>query len=108
MADMVNHPPHYQNGSGPETIDIIKWMCEDLVGIQAVDTANVIKYLSRWYQKNGLEDLYKARWYLNHLIENVEEKGYIQPNLVGEIVSIPIDGDINKTISRVRKNLDKE
>ena len=78
MADMVNHPPHYKNGSGPETIDIIKWMCADLVGIQAVDTANVIKYLSRWYQKNGLEDLYKARWYLNHLIENVEEKGYQQ------------------------------
>lgn len=78
MADMVNHPPHYQNGSGPETIDIIKWMCEDLVGIQAVDTANVIKYLSRWYRKNGLEDLYKARWYLNHLIEDVKEKGYQQ------------------------------
>ena len=78
MADMVNHPPHYQNGSGPETIDIIEWMCADLVGIQAVDTANVIKYLSRWYKKNGLEDLYKARWCLNHLIENVEEKGYQQ------------------------------
>lgn len=104
MADMVNHPPHYQNGSGPETIDIIKWMCADLVGIQAVDTANVIKYLSRWYQKNGLEDLYKARWYLNHLIENVEEKGYQQytPNsLTINTDSLTIKGVNNEEIKDI-------
>lgn len=108
MADMINHPPHYKNGDGPETIDIIKWLCADLVGIQAADTANIIKYLSRWPKKNGLEDLYKARWYLNHLIDDVEVRGYTQPTLVGEIVSIPIDKDINKAISQVCKNLDKE
>lgn len=104
MADMVNHPPHYQNGSGPETIDIIKWMCADLVGIQAVDTANVIKYLSRWYQKNGLEDLYKARWYLNHLIDDVEEKGYQQytpnsPTITAD--SLTIKGVNNEEIKDI-------
>jgi hypothetical protein len=30
---------------------------------------NVIKYVSRWRNKNGLEDLKKAQWYINRLIE---------------------------------------
>lgn len=35
---------------------------------------NVIKYASRYQKKNGLEDLYKAKWYLNHQIELEERK----------------------------------
>lgn len=31
--------------------------------------ANVIKYISRWKKKNGVEDLKKARWYIDRLIE---------------------------------------
>jgi len=30
---------------------------------------NVIKYLHRWRYKNGTEDLKKAQWYLNEMIE---------------------------------------
>ena len=30
---------------------------------------NVIKYISRWKAKNGIEDLKKARWYIDFLIE---------------------------------------
>lgn len=75
VIDNVNHPPHYKNGSGPETIQIIEWLTSDLVGIQAVDLANVVKYISRWYKKNGVEDLKKASWYLNHLIATVETHG---------------------------------
>lgn len=47
---------------------------EDLDGVEAVCTGNILKYLWRWKKKNGLEDLKKARWYLNKLIE-IEEKG---------------------------------
>ncbi|MFA7029645.1 MAG: DUF3310 domain-containing protein [Candidatus Cloacimonadaceae bacterium] len=36
-------------------------------------TANVVKYVSRAKMKNGLEDLKKAAWYLNHEIENMEK-----------------------------------
>lgn len=35
---------------------------------------NVIKYVSRWRNKNGLEDLKKARWYINRLIELETDK----------------------------------
>ena len=34
--------------------------------------ANAIKYISRYKKKNGLEDLKKARWYLNNLINEME------------------------------------
>lgn len=70
--DMVNHPPHYQSNSGIETIDVIKAFTEGLSGIEAVCTANVIKYICRWKSKNGLEDLNKAKWYLDRLIAEVE------------------------------------
>ena len=71
---MVNHPTHYQTKSGLEAIDVIKAFTEDLDGIEACDTGNIIKYILRWKHKNGIEDLEKARWYLNHLIGEVLEK----------------------------------
>lgn len=72
-SDMVNHPPHYNVG-GFEVIDIIKTFTEGLEGIQAVDTANAIKYILRWHRKNGVEDLKKAKWYIEHLIKEMENE----------------------------------
>jgi hypothetical protein len=67
--DMVNHPKHYTTGR-TEVIDIIEDATKDLKGIQAVCLANVLKYSLRFpYKANGLEDLKKAQWYLNKLIE---------------------------------------
>lgn len=63
--DNVNRPEHYQTKNGLETIDAIEAVC----------TGNVIKYMSRWKKKNGIEDLKKAEWYLQRLIrhEEIEE-----------------------------------
>ena len=72
QADNVNHPAHYNVGS-MEAIDVIEAFTDNLNGIYATDTANVIKYILRWPRKNGIEDLKKAQWYLNHLIKKVEE-----------------------------------
>ena len=74
MADMVNHPSHYCQG-GIECIDAIKAAVTDLSGIEAVCTANVIKYVWRWKNKNGIEDLNKAGWYLDRLIKEAEKAG---------------------------------
>ncbi|MDB4681384.1 DUF3310 domain-containing protein [bacterium] len=38
------------------------------------NVGNVIKYVSRYKMKNGLEDLKKAQWYLNDIIERLENK----------------------------------
>lgn len=68
--DMVNHPAHYISETGLETIDVIEAFTFDLKGIEAVCTANIIKYICRWKHKNGIEDLNKAQWYLNYLIDH--------------------------------------
>lgn len=71
MTDNVNHPNHYTNG-GIECIDALEAATKGLTGIEAVCTANAIKYLWRWKLKNGIEDLKKAKWYIDHLIALLE------------------------------------
>lgn len=72
--DPVNHPAHYQGKNGMEVIDVIEAFTEGLNGIEATDTGNIIKYACRWKKKNGIEDLKKAVFYANHLINHLEEK----------------------------------
>lgn len=67
-VDPVNHPDHYISKKGLETITVIEAFTDGLEGMEAVDTAQIIKYICRWKQKNGVQDLEKARWYLDHLI----------------------------------------
>ena len=67
--DKVERPMHYTAGS-IETIDYIQSVTEQLdSGFEAVCVANAIKYISRQHLKNGKEDLEKAIWYINRLIE---------------------------------------
>jgi hypothetical protein len=72
--DMVKHPRHYQSSSGLEVKTVIKAFTEHLIGSEAVYTGNVIKYICRWKKKNGLQDLKKTMWYLQHLINHVEKE----------------------------------
>ena len=74
MGNTVNHPDHYATKKGIEAIDVIEAFTEGLVGCEATHTGNVLKYICRWKKKNGLEDLKKAQWYLNRLIECVEKE----------------------------------
>ena len=70
-SDPVNSPTHYQTGL-VETIDSIK----NILGhdkFQAYCTGNVIKYLSRYREKNGLEDLKKAETYISFIIKSYKE-----------------------------------
>ena len=70
-TDMVNHPSHYTQG-GIECIDALKAATVSKTGIEAVCTANAIKYLWRYEEKNGIEDVKKARWYIDRLIKELE------------------------------------
>jgi hypothetical protein len=61
--DMVNNPPHYTNG-GLECIDAMI----SSQGTEAVKNfclCNAFKYIWRTKNKNGIEDIDKAIWYLN-------------------------------------------
>jgi hypothetical protein len=66
--DQINKPLHYNMGK-IETIEYIEQIVKDLQGIEAVYVGNIIKYISRYQYKNKVEDLLKAQWYLNKLIE---------------------------------------
>jgi hypothetical protein len=74
MNDCVNHPSHYETGKF-ERIEVM----EETQGVEAVKNfciCNAFKYLYRHANKNGLEDLKKARWYLDKYIE-LSERGEI-------------------------------
>jgi hypothetical protein len=57
---------HYQMGIPP--IDYIE--ANNLSFIEG----NIVKYVSRYKDKNGIEDLQKAKWYLEKLISNYEQE----------------------------------
>lgn len=69
IKDSVNHPPHY-NAGRIEVIDIIESVLNSmpLSPFEGMLLGNVIKYLARYKNKNGVEDLLKAQWYLNKLV----------------------------------------
>ncbi len=69
--DVVNSPTHY-NQAGIECIDAIAAALGD--GFEYYLQGNVMKYLWRYRYKNGIEDLKKAEWYHNKLIEIKERK----------------------------------
>lgn len=69
--DPVNHPCHYTYGV-IETIDYME-SCLTEEEIRGGYKFNVLKYVSRERHKNGLEDLKKAKWYLDRLITYLEK-----------------------------------
>lgn len=68
--DPVERPEYYQTG-GIECIDAMTAAFGDET-VKDFCLCNAFKYLWRHRQKNGVEDLKKARWYLNRLIEEME------------------------------------
>ncbi len=65
VFDNINHPRHYNSHpGGVQPIELTQHMSFCL--------GNVIKYTMRYELKGGLEDLKKARWYLNKEIERLE------------------------------------
>lgn len=72
QEDNVNHPSHYTFGK-IEVMDYIEDKLSD-VECEGYFVGNIIKYVSRFRKKNGIEDLKKAQWYLNRLISNMEGK----------------------------------
>ena len=65
--EAVNHPSHYNSGN-IEVIDAIEdWKLDFNAG-------NVVKYVARHQHKaNPVEDLKKARWYLDRIIQRLED-----------------------------------
>lgn len=71
MSNLVNSPSHYHKASGVEVIVAIEaWGLGFCLG-------NVVKYVARAGRKDSgtrIEDLHKARWYLNRELEALEQE----------------------------------
>lgn len=70
QKDMINHHPHYNNslahcecGRRIECIDVTRHMTFNI--------GNAVKYLWRFQDKNGIEDLRKAKWYIEDCIKQM-------------------------------------
>lgn len=72
-SSKVHHPNHY-NQNGMEVWDVIKAFTSNLSGAEAFYAGNAIKYILRWDKKNGIEDLEKAKVYIDKIIEGRKEK----------------------------------
>lgn len=68
--ELYNRQPHYEGGIDPITFGQDNLSSEEMNGFYKM---NVIKYVARCDRKNGLEDLQKARDYLNLLIASYED-----------------------------------
>ena len=64
--DNIN-PNHYKQGK----IEVIEFILDQKFNYLE---GNVVKYLSRYKFKNGIEDLNKARWYLDLLTEEYDSE----------------------------------
>lgn len=73
LTDTVNSPTHYTSANIKCTCGK-EIECIDVVENLEFNAGNIIKYVWRHKHKNGLEDLKKARWYLERLIKKEEKK----------------------------------
>ena len=71
MKDMVNSPPHYNTGNVECIVAIQESMTPE--AFKGYLKGNIQKYIWRYENKKGLEDLKKAQWYLNKLIKILEK-----------------------------------
>ena len=72
--DNIISPNHYASDKGFEVFDVQEAFIHELKGMAASYWCNVVKYILRFQKKNGVEDLKKAKYYLEKLIEEESEE----------------------------------
>lgn len=71
-TDNVNNPHHYEGSTSIECIEAME-VIFDRYDVEMFCLCNAFKYIWRHKNKNGLDDLEKAQWYLNHVKEMYPE-----------------------------------
>ena len=96
MPELVNHPDHYQNIAGVEAIDILNDVVQGLEPVPACMLWNCMKYLLRFKNKNGVQDLEKSRNYLNWLIESLKNDEAKNKEAEDKPKVEPLTNDVSK------------
>ena len=105
MADAVHKPSHYQTG-GIETIEMIRAK-QGSLGFGYYCEGNVYKYLTRWRHKDGIQDLEKARVYLDWLLVEAKLQAAPEPielaeGVLAHVVEAPMPAAIEELIARAQ------
>lgn len=105
MAEKVNHPNHYQGKI--EVIDYIEEYSKNYPEALIFNFGNVIKYVSRAPRKNGKEDLEKARWYLDRMIEKWDDCQSHDISMVDLVVNENVDA-VNEWIGAAAEEINAD
>ena len=73
IIDMISHPPHYTNAGTECSYCKTPIECIDVTRHMPFNIGNAMKYLWRYRDKNGIEDLKKAMWYIDDTIKMLEK-----------------------------------
>jgi hypothetical protein len=99
MHDPVNSPSHYMLLPNVEVIDVVDKLCDRaqatnaLVGSEFSYYAQLMQYLMRFMDKGGVEDIKKAKWYMERMLTSVESRtpAKRQPKIVDTTIPKPED-----------------
>lgn len=72
LQDNVNHPRHYENTCSLECIEVMR-LTYGKRAVYDFCLCNAFKYMWRFKNKNGKEDLEKANWYLSYVEKNLNK-----------------------------------
>lgn len=74
MEENYNNPNHYKWGLSVSTMEVVEEVCKEYKGIEAFYVANILKYIIRANNKNGIEDIMKVKDYATRLYDHMLKK----------------------------------
>lgn len=90
------NPDHYKNHTSLECIEAMEIVLGDL-GVTYFCVGNAWKYIWRWKNKNGVEDLKKAKWYIEKAWELIDGVGVVTPAGIANLL-MRMNDYVNKWI----------
>ena len=74
MEESYNNPKHYEWDLPVTTMEVVEEVCKEYKGIEAFYVANILKYIIRANNKNGIEDIMKVKDYATRLYDHMRKK----------------------------------
>lgn len=74
MEESYNNPKHYEWDLPVTTMEVVEEVCKEYKGIEAFYVANILKYIIRAKNKNGIDDIMKVKDYATRLYDHMLKK----------------------------------
>ena len=74
MQENYNNPKHYEWRLSVSTMEVVEEVCKEYKGIEVFYVANILKYIIRAKNKNGIDDIMKVKDYATRLYDHMLNK----------------------------------